>query len=194
MDAVLLIVTGLAVLAGTLLSGPIPNWRKKEERVRTFGFGLTFIGGILSLVMGIRSAAQNETLMVRTARILTNSGTTLDKVNEALGTSKDVLKDTQSNLDKTQKTLRIASATSANVKEASSFVTGGDTFPIVFAHSVTQEDGRRQIGFTFQKNGKYPLYGLSVSVNKPYRLASDNSPSIRAIGIKPSVPTSLRPF
>jgi hypothetical protein len=72
-------------------------------------------------------------------------------------TSNDTLKDTQTNLDKMQKTLQIASATSMNVKEASSFVSGGNTYPIVYPHAVTGESGARQIGFDFHKEGKYPL-------------------------------------
>lgn len=56
----------------------------------------------------------------------------------------------------------------SNVAQATSFTSGGDSFPIVFRYELKMDDGAQRVGFDVQKQGKYPLYDLSVSVGRPY--------------------------
>lgn len=59
-------------------------------------------------------------------------------------------------------------------KQTFSYATGGDTYPFVHAHVIT-DGGKQQIGFYLQKNGQYPLYALRTFVSRPYKKkATDN--------------------
>jgi hypothetical protein len=109
MNAILFIITGLIVLAGSSLTAIAPIWKEKgkEKRLRIVGVCITVGGGLLGIVIGLKSAAKSDTLMRNTAQILQTSGKTLSGVSETLQTSKDVLKETQENLDKTKENLNI---------------------------------------------------------------------------------------
>jgi hypothetical protein len=107
MNAILFIVTGLIVLAGSSLTAIAPIWKEKEKRFRIIGVCVTVGGGVLGIVIGLKSAAKSDALMRSTAQILQTSGKTLSGVSETLQTSKDVLKETQENLDKTKENLNI---------------------------------------------------------------------------------------
>src|SRR5437879_3670767 len=69
-----------------------------------------------------------------------------------------------------------------NTQEASSYASGGDSFPLVHAHVIPSEGGGQQIGFYFQKEGKYPLYGLSVWAGKPYKRSPSDTTIYYAAG------------
>jgi hypothetical protein len=183
MNAFLFIVTGLVVLVGSSFTAiaPIATEKKVEKRLRIIGVCLTVAGGLLGVVIGLRSAAKTDALMRSTAQIMQTSAKTLSAVDETLETSKGVLMKTQENLDKTKESLEIASRTSVNLREASSYVSGGDAYPVVFAHAVTREDGARQIGFVLSKQGKYPLYELKVFVGKPYKTSAVDT-TIQTLG------------
>jgi len=181
MNAFLFIVTGLIVLVGSSCALIAPIWKEKEKHLRIIGVCLTVSGGLLGILIGLRSAAKSDALMRSTAQILQTSGKTLSGVDQTLQTSKDVLKETKENLDKTNQSLEIASQTSVNLREASSYASGGDSYPSVFPYAVTREDGTRQVGFSLQKQGKYPLYGLRVFIGKPYKV-SDSDPTIQTFG------------
>jgi len=60
-------------------------------------------------------------------------------------------------------------------KDTLAFSSGGDSFPFVDVHVITQSNGTRQLGYYLTKSGKYPLYSLTVSVGRRYRIASDNN-------------------
>ncbi len=108
--------------------------------------------------------------MGNTARILEASGSTLKGVDETLQTSKSVLEETRKNLDTANKNLEITSRTLVSSKEASSYASGGESYPVVFPH----DDGAGHVAFSFQKNGKYPLFSLKVFGGK----ASDILPTV----------------
>src|SRR5258708_16720539 len=150
MNAFLFIVTGLIVLVGSSFTAIAPIWKEKEKQFRIIGVGLTVGGGVLGILIGLKSAAKSDALIRSTAQILQTSAKTLSGVDQTLQTSKDVLKETQENLDKTKQSLEIASQTSVNSKEASSYSSGGDAYPSVFPYAVTREDGTRQVGFSLQ--------------------------------------------
>ena len=59
--------------------------------------------------------------------------------------------------------------------EAAAYISGGDTFPIVFPGVVTQADGTNEIGFYLGKHGKYPLYEIVIFVGRPYRTSADSN-------------------
>ncbi len=181
MNAFLFIVTGLIVLVGSSFTAIAPIWKEKEKQFRIIGVGLTVGGGVLGILIGLKSAAKSDALIRSTAQILQTSGKTLSGVDQTLQTSKDVLKETQENLNKTKQSLEIASQTSMNLKEASSYASGRDAYPSIVPYAVTREDGTRQVGFALNKQGKYPLYGLRVFIGKPYK-ASASDPTIQTLG------------
>jgi len=56
----------------------------------------------------------------------------------------------------------------SSVTEATSYGSGGSSFPVVFPGEVTLDDGTQRIGFYTTKQGKFPLYDLKMSVGRPY--------------------------
>jgi hypothetical protein len=182
MNAFFAIITGLIVTVGSGITALAPISKRRERFLRVLGVCFTLAGGLLGVTLGLRSAAKTNSLLSNTAEILQNSSKTLRGIDETLTTSKGVLKETQENLEKTNATLRIASDASAIVNEASSFSSGGDAFPEVFAYAVTREDGKSYIGFSLHKVSKYPLYGLDLHVGRPYRTALKDS-TVQTLGI-----------
>jgi hypothetical protein len=69
----------------------------------------------------------------------------------------------------------------AKSEDVVGYVSGGNTFPMIFPYVVTQPDNSHQIGFSFSKHGKYPLYAVKVIVGRPYRAASN---TIQTFGVK----------
>jgi hypothetical protein len=72
-----------------------------------------------------------------------------------------------------------------HVKDAGSFISGGNSYPSVFPGEVTQDDGTKQIGFYLQKRGNYPLYDLNVRIGRPYRVSPQEN-TIQVFGKKQS--------
>ncbi len=169
MNAFLSIVTGLVVVVGSGLIAIAPIFPKREKRLRWVGVGVTLAGGLLNVVIGLGSAAKTDALVRNTAQIVESSGKTLGVVNETLNTSKDLLQKARENLNETDANLKITSRAVTNLQEASAYTSGGNSFPLVHAEVIPGEGGGQQIGFYFQKEGKYPLHGLRVWVGKPYR-------------------------
>jgi hypothetical protein len=63
MNTFLFILAGLIVIAGSILIGLAPIWKQHEKRLRVLGVSLTFAGGVLGIVIGLRSAAKTDTLL-----------------------------------------------------------------------------------------------------------------------------------
>ena|ERR1035437_3626909 len=61
------------------------------------------------------------------------------------------------------------------VSEATSFASGGETFPVIFPYELTTEDGKQRVGFALSKRGKYPLYDLRLNVGRPYSVSSEST-------------------
>jgi hypothetical protein len=181
MNVFLFIFTALVVLTGSALGLIAPIWKEREKHFRIVAALLTVTGGSIGIWFGLRSAAKTDALMRGTAQLSETSGKTLSAVDETLKTSKGVLEETRKNLDRTNESLEIASRTSMDLKEASSYATGGDAYPEVFAYAVTREDGARQIGFGLSKQGKYHLYALKAFVGKPYK-TSASEPTFQTFG------------
>lgn len=75
--------------------------------------------------------------------------------------------------NKTEALVQSTSKAARNAQEALSYASGGDSRPEIFPVGITGDDGKRGIGFYLEKRGKYPLYGLSVSIGKPHRDAAN---------------------
>ncbi len=135
MNAILFIITGLIVLAGSSLTAVAPIWKEKEKRLRIVGVCVTVSGGALGIAIGLKSAAKSDALMRSTAQILQTSGKTLSGVDETLKASKDVLKETRENLDKTKESLEIGQHLSKALAEEKALtaknlehITGGEGY------------------------------------------------------------------
>jgi hypothetical protein len=75
---------------------------------------------------------------------------------------------------KFEATMKRSNAIISKANEAAAFASGGDTFPEVFPALVHQANGVVELGFYLTKRGRYPLYGLTVFVGRPYRVTQPN--------------------
>jgi hypothetical protein len=61
----------------------------------------------------------------------------------------------------------------SSAAEAQSYASGGTSYPTIFPHQVTVEDGSERVGFSFQKQGKFPLFDVQIIVGRPYLVAEE---------------------
>jgi hypothetical protein len=85
-----------------------------------------------------------------------------DRFSEIVDGLKEAIATSQSQFSATMKR---SNAIMRKTETAVAFISGGDSFPVVWPHI----SGADSIGFTLNKFGGYPLYGLSVFVIRPFR-------------------------
>jgi hypothetical protein len=74
----------------------------------------------------------------------------------------------QALLSQGNKSIQNLGRVSTSIQEASGYAGGGSSFPTVFAHPITTEDGEQRVGLSFKVRGQYPLFDVHVSVGRAY--------------------------
>src|SRR5204862_6657880 len=96
MNAFLFIITGLIVLVGSSVIAIAPIWKEQERQFRLIGVVLPVGGGVMGIVIGLKSAAKSDALMRSTAQIVQTSAKTLRGVDETRSEERRVGKECRS--------------------------------------------------------------------------------------------------
>jgi hypothetical protein len=169
-----------------LVSGLIAAWIAFWIWPQPAGYAVTILGGVAAimtfremrhtqkvmLTIGIFGLMGIELRDIRKDRIKSDSdqAAALRENRDGFGSIANGLKNAiNESQQQFEATMKRSDAIISKAAEAASFASGGDSFPLVFPAMVTQANGIEQIGFYLNKQGGYPLYGLSVYVWRPYR-------------------------